>query len=674
MNDDQNNNPPLRPNWNQSVANTTAANDNQINSPNGDQNDSRLLSLFDVLLEEYERQVKTHGLKPLYLDDTTNPDAITGKLKLTKELRELAEVLPKTDERREPLLQSAEEFCISAQEKRNQVKNEFENLADEKEREKRIEEELVKDFFQRLHRSDVKRAALCFSGGGIRSATFVLGLLQGLAQNGLELDRFHYVSTVSGGGYIGSWLSAWIHRQGMKRVQADLSRSKLGSRGEQDEEKAGVKISPLDPEPEPIQHLRRYSNYLSPKLGLFSADTWTLAGTFLRNLSLHWLVLIPLMIAALAVPRLAVSIASYNYPKAWAETLLILGGFIFGIISVTYLIGNLPSLSAEKSLKKKLGSESKFLWWGWLPMIASAFFCSAFWSWIHIHYGSDFKFFGFRHDRPLPFVAFGFLINMVAYLAALFIYKSKTGWVDLLIRVLTGMLGGVCLWAMTLAFALPVKIIQKENQPGQQAEQAQAIPTPQPAPAGSATIASPSLPVKIEIAVMQQPALQETQKGAEEIKAVSFQAGLYTCLAPSLFLLAFLIAATVFIGLASGHNNDADREWMARAGGWMLIAIFGWSVTSGLVIFGPVGLLWLWREFQVSLISVGAGSGLLTLLGGFSAKTSAGKKDDAAKSTAGMAAGLLSRSLPLAAMVFTAIILAALSLMTSSLIAVAYAS
>ena len=52
-------------------------------------------------------------------------------------------------------------------------------------------------------------AALCLSGGGIRSATFGLGILQGLARCGL-LDKFDYLSTVGGGGYIGSWLSAWI--------------------------------------------------------------------------------------------------------------------------------------------------------------------------------------------------------------------------------------------------------------------------------------------------------------------------------------------------------------------------------------------------------------------------------------------------------------------------------
>ena len=96
------------------------------------QNNSPHLLLFDVLVAEYEHQAKTHGLKPLYLDDTTNPGAITGKHKLAKELRELAEELPKTNERRELLLKSAEELCKSAEKKREQVKNKFENLVDQK--------------------------------------------------------------------------------------------------------------------------------------------------------------------------------------------------------------------------------------------------------------------------------------------------------------------------------------------------------------------------------------------------------------------------------------------------------------------------------------------------------------------------------------------------------------
>ena len=34
---------------------------------------------------------------------------------------------------------------------------------------------------------------------------------------------------------------------------------------------------------ESIEHLRRYSNYLSPKVGFFSADTWSMATIWLRN-------------------------------------------------------------------------------------------------------------------------------------------------------------------------------------------------------------------------------------------------------------------------------------------------------------------------------------------------------------------------------------------------------
>ena len=61
-------------------------------------------------------------------------------------------------------------------------------------------------------------SALCFSGGGIRSATFGLGVVQSLAEHGL-LDKFDYLSTVSGGGYLGSWLSGWIAREKVKEIE-----------------------------------------------------------------------------------------------------------------------------------------------------------------------------------------------------------------------------------------------------------------------------------------------------------------------------------------------------------------------------------------------------------------------------------------------------------------------
>jgi hypothetical protein len=73
---------------------------------------------------------------------------------------------------------------------------------------------LLRDFYGRVHSlpPDRARSALCLSGGGIRSASFSFGALRALARAGV-LTRFHYLSTVSGGGYIGSWLTAWIHRR-----------------------------------------------------------------------------------------------------------------------------------------------------------------------------------------------------------------------------------------------------------------------------------------------------------------------------------------------------------------------------------------------------------------------------------------------------------------------------
>src|SRR5688500_16136383 len=84
---------------------------------------------------------------------------------------------------------------------------------------------------------------LAISGGGIRSATFGLGVLETLKRLGV-LERVDYLSTVSGGGYIGAWLSANCHRN------------------------AGW-LSPAADWLESIKHLRRYSNYLSPKVGFF---------------------------------------------------------------------------------------------------------------------------------------------------------------------------------------------------------------------------------------------------------------------------------------------------------------------------------------------------------------------------------------------------------------------
>lgn len=149
--------------------------------------------------------------------------------------------------------------------------------------------ELIKS--QRTHRNQNRDPiGLAFSGGGIRSATFNLGILQGLAKLGL-LKEIDYLSTVSGGGYIGSWLTAWIKRKSESSTkQAALQ---------------AVEDALADPnESKEIKFLRDYSNYLTPKTGLLSSDTLTAISNLLRNLLLNQLALFLFLASVLLVPWL----------------------------------------------------------------------------------------------------------------------------------------------------------------------------------------------------------------------------------------------------------------------------------------------------------------------------------------------------------------------------------
>src|SRR5271154_3332906 len=131
---------------------------------------------------------------------------------------------------------------------------------------------------------------LAFSGGGIRSATFNLGILQALAKS-QTLRTFDYLSTVSGGGYIGSWLMGWMHHQGIgvKKVEEYLSTH-------------NTLPSKIEERPE-VRFLRSYSNYLTPRTGLLGADFWTFAASYLRNTLLNQLILVLFLLAVLLLPR-----------------------------------------------------------------------------------------------------------------------------------------------------------------------------------------------------------------------------------------------------------------------------------------------------------------------------------------------------------------------------------
>lgn len=63
---------------------------------------------------------------------------------------------------------------------------------------------------------------LALSGGGIRSATFALDLLRGMAGNRL-LERIDYLSSVSGGGFAPAAFTRLVTMHGIREAQEELN-------------------------------------------------------------------------------------------------------------------------------------------------------------------------------------------------------------------------------------------------------------------------------------------------------------------------------------------------------------------------------------------------------------------------------------------------------------------
>ena len=210
-------------------------------------------------------------------------------------------------------------------------------------------------------------ARLAFSGGGIRSATFNLGILQKLAELG-ALPRFDYLSTVSGGGYIGAWCSSWIYRNSSQKKIIGRMNSKRST-------------DPLADEVRPIRWLRMYSNYLSPNTGIMSADSWTVGITWLRNTFINQIILLLILLSVLA----AIDTIFQSWEKlvtqqfAFSANVFLLSCLIIGI--GTYLAGagmksynwKYPPTNIFKISKHKKALSTLIILWSFLSAIGVAF-------------------------------------------------------------------------------------------------------------------------------------------------------------------------------------------------------------------------------------------------------------------------------------------------------------
>jgi hypothetical protein len=433
---------------------------------------------------------------------------------------------------------------------------------------------------------------LALSGGGIRSATFNLGVLQSLADLGI-LRFFDYLSTVSGGGYIGSWLSAWIWHErkspggGFATVATQLKPA-LSVREREANEAPATAVGDIPPQcgPDPIFHLRRYSNYLTPRLGMFSQDTWTGIATYVRNVLLIQFMLIPALAFVLLVPKLLAKGFSYEISSGvglwiWLSAFLLL--------TVVVLIAISSALNRLNNPRGQHLQLSDLQIWLYIPAIAAAFL----FSWLFIRNGKPLREALSEYLQPIlelnktilayilsqlpeplarasnitagDWLYWGFavgLLNVLVYAICALVHRGdRSHAVRIASDFISGFVGGVLLYAL-LSLGL--------------------------------------------------------WNGNEQSKIpniVSF--GL------PLFLIAFLLASTVQVGLRAVTETDAAREWRASMAAWLLIYASLWAVLCAISFYGPLGweFLFAWTKTKTALIVTWLGSTLAAVLAGKSPST-----------------------------------------------------
>lgn len=152
---------------------------------------------------------------------------------------------------------------------------------------------------QNWHRpaANLGLVGLSFSGGGIRSATFSLGVAQALAEADL-LKRADYLSTVSGGGYIGASLTWLLSRKALEESSRLDGADRFGVepcnfpyaniRGSMHGPGSGKPRAAM------AKFLRQHGNYLAPGKGITVMSGLSIV---LRGILLNIFVWLPLTVA-----------------------------------------------------------------------------------------------------------------------------------------------------------------------------------------------------------------------------------------------------------------------------------------------------------------------------------------------------------------------------------------
>jgi Patatin-like phospholipase len=400
-------------------------------------------------------------------------------------------------------------------------------------------------------------SALCLSGGGIRSATFSLGALQVLATHGL-LGKFDYLSTVSGGGYIGTGLISWAHRFARSPIlypsPIDTISEKL--------HKLRSKNYVAEPQPppstpqDPIDWMRAHSNYLARRLSIFSADTWMVLTTYFRNLAVNWFIFLPWTLLFMTLPWAAVSFITYIEKTSKDKYDLTVG---IGLITVLalFLAGEwfklLSWISSETKSENETTIDTVIFKWSVLPLFLalSALAVVAF---LPSKKGGDW---------------FTFAWVLVAILAVLLVWLRAVSQplygsrrcLGIVLRTIVeiGLLGAA-LWLMSYVQRL---------------------------------LAMPD----------------------------NFLVAILATVAPSALLFAMGIGNALATALVSKDQPDAAREWNARYAALTLIASVAWMFTAGIVLLLPPALMQFGESAHQIVAASGSATLSISLYFGYRANT-----------------------------------------------------
>ncbi len=487
-----------------------------------------------------------------------------------------------------------------------------------------------KDVFEAA--ADEQLAGLCLSGGGIRSATFCLGILQTLAERDL-LRRFDYLSSVSGGGYIHQWLAAWIHREPRGLASVQLKMMPLPSSGS------------LARAPEQINWLRRYSSYLTPQRGLFTADTWTVGAIWFRNTFLNQIILFSFFAVVLVFVRAVMHpftmAAGPNDAEVLTVAALVNDGWqwVFGVAALICVVWAFRGVAV---FAKALASQTKEPEGGGQPPEGA------------IDDGTVIA----------MLVVPGFLLSFLVALAAAGVFRvhdlaahTLAGWH----RTYTSYAGGVHLlllvWAAYVAALLVAVTVGgrametslRMRRAGHLGMRrlgfAVAILFCTLLPMGVVIVgathgfrgasvgqAAEHLSRDLNRLLSQTPQLPAAVKGVA-VKASAPRVSIHrispgavlALLFPLLFFGAQFMAIRLNLGLLGRAYEESRREWLARYGAWAAILSFLWLALGSVTLIGPAIYYWFF-DFTLTREFVSAGVVTLihavTVYAGSSSKTS----------------------------------------------------